>query len=202
MSTSVEFTTSAKGRPLMVLDGYSYIRDRQTDEKTYWRCENHKKLNCHYRIHTCNFTTNTTHANILKRNGVHTTSCHRDPIKISLRKFHEDLVDRAKNTQESTDTVLSKCLTQLSTPARLRLPPLDHVKRTVRQHRKENNLPNIPNDVDFPSVPTILQFTKRNEIFLRIDTGPGPDRMLIFSSPEQCSILASSTEFLVDGTFD
>ncbi|CAF3984236.1 unnamed protein product, partial [Rotaria sp. Silwood1] len=91
---------------------------------------------------------------------------------------------------------------QLSTPARLRLPPLDHVKRTVRQHRKENNLPNIPNDVDFPSVPTILQFTKRNEIFLRIDTGPGPDRMLIFSSPEQCSILASSTEFLVDGTFD
>ena len=80
MSTSVQFTTTAKGRSLMVIDGYSYVRDRQTDEKTYWRCENHKKFNCHYRIHTCNFTTNTAHANISKCNGVHTASCHRDPL--------------------------------------------------------------------------------------------------------------------------
>ena len=28
------------------------------------------------------------------------------------------------------------------------------------------------------------------------------DQILIFSSPEQSSILESSTEFLVDGTFD
>ena len=111
--------------------------------------------------------------NILKCNGVHTTSCHRDPLRISLRKFHEDLVDHTKTTQESTDIVLSKCLTQLSTPARLCLPPLDHVKRTIRHHRKENDLPSIPNDVNFPSVPSILKFTKRNELFLRIDTGPG-----------------------------
>ena len=173
MSTSVQFTTTAKGRPLMVIDGYSYIRDRQTDEKTYWRCGNHRKFNCHYRIHTCNFTTNAAHANILKCNGVHTTSCHRDPLEISLRKFHEDLIDRTKTTQESNDIVLSKCLTQLSTPARLRLPPLDHVERTIRHHRKENDLPSIPNDVNFPSVPSILKFTKQNELFLRIDTGPG-----------------------------
>ena len=69
--------------------------------------------------------------------------------------------------------MLSKCLTQLSTPARLHLPPLDHVKHTIRHHRKENDLPSILNDVNFPSVPTILKFTKRNELFVRIDTGPG-----------------------------
>ena len=80
MSTSVQFTTTAKRRPLMVIDAYSYTQDCQTDEKTYWRCENHKKFNCHYRIHTCNLTTNVAHANILKYNGVHTTSCHRDPL--------------------------------------------------------------------------------------------------------------------------
>ena len=79
-STSVQFTTTAKGRPLMVIDGYSYIRGRQTDEKTYRHCENHKKFYCHYRIHTCNFTTNAAHANILECNGVYTTSCHRDPL--------------------------------------------------------------------------------------------------------------------------
>ena len=69
--------------------------------------------------------------------------------------------------------MLSKCLTQLSTPARLRLPPLDQIKRTTRHHQKENDLPSILNDVNFPSVPTILKFTKPNELFLRIDTGLG-----------------------------
>ena len=229
MSTSLQLTTTAKGRPLMVLDGYSYIRDRQTDEKTHWPCENHEKFNCHYRIHTCNFTTNAAHANILKCNGVHTTSCHRGPLEISLGKFHEDL-DRTKSTQESTDIVLWKCLTELWRGARLRLPPLDDDKRPIRHHRKENDLPSILNDVNFPPVPTSLKFTKRNELFLRIDMPScqwytahkwmkniyrelrlwvyfryfhlGPDRILIFSSPEQSSMLQASTEFLLDGTFD
>ncbi|CAF1080090.1 unnamed protein product [Didymodactylos carnosus] len=81
--------------------------------------------------------------------------CNRNPIKVSLPKFYENLVDRANSTQESTDTVLSQCLTQLSDPARLRLSPLDHVKRTIQHHRKRNDLPHIPNDIDFFSVPAI-----------------------------------------------
>ena len=51
--------------------------------------------------------TNATHVTALKYNSVRATSCHRNPLKVSLRKFHEELADRAKNTQESTDTVLS-----------------------------------------------------------------------------------------------
>ncbi|CAF1304925.1 unnamed protein product, partial [Didymodactylos carnosus] len=53
--------------------------------------------------------------------------CNSDPIKILLRKFYEIVVDRAKNTQESTDTVLSQCISKLLDPARVRLPPLDHI---------------------------------------------------------------------------
>jgi hypothetical protein len=53
------------------------------------------------------------------------------------------------------------------------LPPLDHVKRTILQHRKKINLPQVPNDVDFPTVSLVLQLTKQNDTFLRIDTGPG-----------------------------
>ena len=50
MCTSVEFITTTKGCPLMVLDGLSYIQDLRTDTKTYWRCENHRTFNCHFRI--------------------------------------------------------------------------------------------------------------------------------------------------------
>ena len=44
MSTSIQFINNAKGRLLVVLNVHSYIRDRQTGEKAYWRCENHKKV--------------------------------------------------------------------------------------------------------------------------------------------------------------
>ncbi|CAF3355465.1 unnamed protein product [Rotaria sp. Silwood2] len=172
MCTPVEFTNTKRGRPLMIIDGYSYVQDSRTNDKTYWRCENHKTFNCHYRIHTCNSTITTTHVKILKQNGNHTTSCNRDQIKISLRKFRENFVDRTHNTQESTDTVLSQCISQLSDVARIRLPPLDHVKRTIHKQRKKNDLPQVPNDVNFPNIPAVLQTTKRNDIFLRIDTGP------------------------------
>ncbi|CAF4181442.1 unnamed protein product, partial [Rotaria sordida] len=74
MSTSVEFITTTKGRPLMILDGFSYIQDRRTDTKTYWRCENHKTFNCHFRIHTCNESVTKTHVKILKQHGDHTAS--------------------------------------------------------------------------------------------------------------------------------
>ncbi|CAF3804450.1 unnamed protein product [Rotaria sordida] len=202
MSTSVEFITTTKGRPLMILDGFSYIQDRRSDTKTYWRCENHKTFNCHFRIHTCNESVTKTHVKILKQHGDHTASCKRDFIKLSLRKFHEDIADRGKNTQETTDTVLIQCISKLPDSTRIRLPPLDHVKRTILRHREKIDLPQVPNDVDSPTIPGVLQLTKRNDTFLRIDTGPGPDRILIFSSSEQLEILQTSTNFLMDGTFE
>ena len=173
MSTSVEFITTTKGRPLMILDGLLYIQDRRTDTKTYWRCENHKTFNCHFRIHTCNESVTETHVKILKQHGNHATSCKKDLIKLSLRRFHEDIADRAKNTQETTDIVLTQCISKLPDPARIRLPPLDHIKRTILQHRKKIDLPQVPSDIDFPTAPSVLQLTRRNDTFSRIDTGPG-----------------------------
>ncbi|CAF2929423.1 unnamed protein product, partial [Rotaria sp. Silwood2] len=85
-------------------------------------------------------------------------------------RFHENVTDRAKNTKETTDIVLSQCTSKLPDSAHIRLPPLDHIKRTIQQHRKKNDLPQIVNDVDFSSVPVVLQSTKRNDTFLRIDT--------------------------------
>ncbi|CAF0784768.1 unnamed protein product [Adineta ricciae] len=48
-----------------------------------------------------------------------------------------------------------------------------------------------PNDPNFHSIPVKLTTTLRNDQFLRCDTGPGEDRILIFASDE----------LLVDGTF-
>ncbi|CAF3333548.1 unnamed protein product [Rotaria socialis] len=205
MLTPIVFTTTSKSRPLMILDDYLYTRDRPTDTKTYWHCENQKSLNCHYRLHTCNSTSTETHILILKQTGTHLTSCNRDLIKITLRKFRKDVLDRTKSTQETTNAVLSQCSSKLPDPARIKLPPLDHIKRTMQKQRKRIDLPPAPNNMDFPCIPTILQTTKRNDNFLRIDTDPestltnsflhislGLDRLLVFNSPEQTAILESA----------
>ncbi|CAF4821129.1 unnamed protein product [Rotaria sp. Silwood2] len=71
-----------------------------------------------------------------------------------------------------------------------------------KNNEKKNDLPQVPNDVNFANISAVLQTTKRNDIFLRIDTGPGPDRQLIFCNPEQATILESSSDFLTDGTFE
>ncbi|CAF3461959.1 unnamed protein product [Rotaria socialis] len=200
MLTPIVFTTTSKSRPLMILDGYLYTRDRRTDTKTYWHCENQKSLNCHYRLHTCNSTSTETHILILKQTGTHLTSCNRDLIKITLRKFRKDVLDRTKSTQETTNAVLSQCSSKLPDPARIKLPPLDHIKRTMQKQRKRIDLPPAPNNMDFPCIPTILQTTKRNDNFLRIDTDPGLDRLLVFNSPEQTAILESACDFLIKST--
>ncbi|CAF1545685.1 unnamed protein product [Didymodactylos carnosus] len=131
-------TITTKGRPLMVDDGYSYVKDRQTDLKTYWRCENHKHFNCHYRLHTCNVTND-----ILERKGTHVSNRNRDTTKLLLRKFDEKLNERATSTQETTDTILCQCLTSIPDTVRARLPALDHVKRKIRKRRQNHHLPHL-----------------------------------------------------------
>ncbi|CAF4556485.1 unnamed protein product, partial [Didymodactylos carnosus] len=136
------------------------------------------------------------------RKGTHVSNCNRDTTKLLLRKFDEKLNERATSTQETTDTILCQRLTSIPDTVRARLPALDHVKRKIRKRRQNHHLPSVPNNIDFPSVPPVLQVPNKRFFFLRSDSGPGPDRLLIFSSPEQLSVLETATDFLVDGTFE
>ncbi|CAF1150874.1 unnamed protein product [Didymodactylos carnosus] len=127
-------TITTKDRPLMVDDGYSYVKDRQTDIKTYWRWENHIRFNCHCRLHTCNLTND-----ILERKSIHAYNCNRDTTKLVLRKFDEKLNKRATSTQKATDTILCQCLTSVPDTVGARLPALKHVKITKPSLMKTNN---------------------------------------------------------------
>ena len=85
----------------------------------------------------------------------------------------------------------------------------------------------MPLPVDFPTVRSVLQLTRRNHTFfyvlIQVQVSEvhlmilkrylikylanqyfclGSDRILIFSSSEQLEILQSSTDFLMDGTFE
>ncbi|CAF3945225.1 unnamed protein product [Rotaria sp. Silwood1] len=68
-------TTKQKSR--LDLDGFSYIKDRSTSEKTYWRCIKYSTHHCHSRLHTCVVTNN-----IIKPPTQHT--CKTDGTAIEL----------------------------------------------------------------------------------------------------------------------
>ncbi|CAF0928710.1 unnamed protein product [Adineta ricciae] len=118
-----------------------------------------------------------------------------------VRVFSQQVAERALNTQETPEAIITNCYKSMSDSSIARLPVRENIKRRIRILRQNNQLVKEPNDPKFLSVPNELTLTHRKERFLCSDTGPGHDRILIFASPEQLQILQSSEEFLVDGTF-
>ncbi|CAF3622430.1 unnamed protein product [Rotaria socialis] len=185
---------TTKNKPRLDCDGYSYIMDRSTNDKTYWRCIKYSSDCCRSRLHTC-ILTNT----IVKPPSEHI--CKVDGTTLQLRMFNEHVAHRAVNTQETPDIIVTNCYKGMFDPSIARLPVRDNIKRRIRMLRQNNRVVKEPNDPNFSSVPLSLTKTIRNDQFLRCDTGPGEDRILMFASDEQADNLQDTEEFLVDGTF-
>lgn len=188
------FSTTEKNKPLLLCKGFAYIIDKTTNDKTYWKCEHTRKFKCKGRIHT-----NETHTVLLHENDNHNHL--GNPISKEIRIFEEKIRYRAINTNKATQNVIEYCLTNLSDNAVARLPDFKHIKRNVQNQRGKNDLPQIPHDKTFNQIPDKLTKTKRNNILLQFDSGPGNDRIVIFASTEQLQLLESSEQLLIDGTF-
>ena len=182
MFTLSQYGTS-KQRPRLDLDGFSYVKDRTTNEKIYWRCIKYKFDNCHARLHTCLQSTT-----ILKNPGEH--ACKIDATENQIRLFSQQVADRALNTQETPETIITHCykgmsslidsekfqtsfLLELSDPSLARLPVRDNIKRRIRMLRQNNQAAKEPNDPQFQFVPAQLTVNHRQEKFLQCNTGPG-----------------------------
>ena len=187
-------STTEKNKPLLILNGFSYTVDRSTDKKTYWKCEYARSITCKGRVHT-----DLNHSTILND-----PSEHNHPpsaVKSEVRLFQDKIRSRAVNTTESTQQVIDNCLRDVTDQMVARLPNFKHVKRTIQRQRIVHDLPKIPHDKTFSTVPASLTTTIRGETFLQYDSGPGEHRILIFASSEQLDILSECEEVLIDGTF-
>lgn len=151
-------------------------------------------MTCKGRVHTdLNYST------ILNDPSEHNHS--PSAVKSEVRLFQEKIRSRAVATTESTQQVIDNCLRDVTDQMVARLPTFKHVKRTIQRQRILNDLPKIPHDKTFTTVPTSLTTTIRGETFLQYDSGPGEHRILIFASSEQLDILSECEEVLIDGTF-
>ena len=118
-------STTQKNKPLVLSKGFSYTIDKTTNDKTYWKCEDARKLKCKGRVHTNNINTILLHENDShNHNG--------SAVSTEIRLFEEKVRDRAMNCNEATQTVIDNCLVNLSDNAIARLPNFKHVKKTIQ----------------------------------------------------------------------
>jgi hypothetical protein len=88
--TSIEFITSNKGKPLLVLDSYVYQLNKSTAKVKYWSCE---VKGCFAAVHT------DSNNQFLKKRGEHEAHLP-SPESIEVRKLKKLVKDRV--TQETT----------------------------------------------------------------------------------------------------
>ena len=187
-------STTQKKKPLLLYKGFGYVVDQKKNEITYWKCEYAGKMKCKGRVHTD--PANTT---LLFENDNHNHL--GNAVSAEIRIFEEKIRDRAITCNENTQAVIDTCLTNLSDHAVARLPNFKYIKRNIQHQRVKNDLPSTPHDKTFNQIPVKLTMTQRNNLFLQFDSGPGNDRIIIFSSIEQLKIFESGVQLLVDGTF-
>lgn len=183
---SVTLSTTSKNAPLFIHDGYSYIIDRRTDKKILWKCEYSRKFKCRGRLHT------DLNNILIKTVGNHENHIG-DPRSGLIRVYYDRLREESLKNQTNPHNILTQANIGVQDEVRVQLTSNNNLKRNVRRWRQEINTAPIPLDINFPAIPDKYYRTTRDTIFLRKDTGPISDRILIFFTDEQRNIMEKAT---------
>ena len=190
---ALTFIKSNKGAHLLVIDSFSYRREKVIAGKEIWRCSDYKKLKCMSRCHTKDGI-------ITKTPGDHNHV--PDQAKIEARKIINNLKERAATTTESTHEMIATSSRGLNAAVAGQFPVIRNIKQTVRRVRHENQTP-LPNPASLDELVIPMEYTQAEsgEQFLLHDSGPGQHRMLIFSTARNLQLLENCPNWYADGTF-
>ena len=187
-----EYIISEKGKPMLKIDGYLFVKDKQANNKIYWKCNKFASY--------CKSRTITNDGEVIKVPGEHNHS--GDAVNVEVRSFMNRVKSDAKQARDSPQYVISSAASQLSESAAQALPAISSIKRTIHNIRQKERAglanPIHRRDIVFTDEQTK---THKGEQFLQHDSGPYDDRILIFSTQNNLSILENSENLQVDGTF-
>ena len=191
--TELKFTTTEKGKPCILENGYTYTKHRVYNGTFQWHCVERKS--CRARIHT-NGTS------ILKKTNEHTHEpnskiFHCNEVKAGLKR-------KAADTQEPTHSIVASEISKLGEESAVYLPRLDSLKRSIcRSRRRAENVPSEPTSLQTLQIPEAYTKTNKGEPFLLYDSGSIAEnsRIIIFGTKCNVETLNTSSVWLADGTF-
>ena len=186
-----EFVKSEKGKPMLLVDGHLFVKDKKIRDKTYWKCHKFSSY-CKCRAITVNEDVT------ISKEHNHSA----DPADIEVRKFMEKVKDDAKHTRDSPHYIISTAASNLSEYGAQGLPTVNSIKRSIRKVRAKENCglstPSHRMDIVF-SIEYMKTF--KNDDFLLFDSGMEEERILIFSTYANLDVLTSCQHLFCDGTF-
>jgi hypothetical protein len=191
----MDFVSSQKRKPKIIHNGYIYVfqKDLANEIRSY-ECELRRKGHCKAKIKV-DFGDE-----IVGEINEHTHPPSQ--VKIELAKVKSLIKDQAETTHETPQNIIANQLATTSAAAAANLPRIDHIKRTIRNQRKEDHPPHPIARAAVPLLPLRYQQTLNGERFLLFDSGPGDEsRILIFATDQAVQLLANSDDWFCDGTF-
>ena len=191
----MELTRTTKGREKILENGYIYVYQKElaNDLKSF-ECELRRQGKCKAKLKIDIL------GDIVGRLSEH--SHPPSATKVEVTKIKAAIKDRAGTSQDSTQNIVGNELATASASAIANLPPLENMKRTIRNQRG-NDLPLNPvNRAGIPDLPQEFQVTMNNERFLLFDSGVGDqNRIILFCTDRALDLLSRSNDWYADGTF-
>ncbi|KAE9532426.1 hypothetical protein AGLY_010049 [Aphis glycines] len=161
-----------KGKDMLCYDGYIFLKEKENDTKSIWKCNQYYKNKCRGRLHLSEgkILKNTDH------NHVPNSS------EIQVKKTLNKLKDIASNNSDmSTQSVIGSALNRI---------PIE----------SSGQLPNNPTDLNF-IIPDEMTKTIDGNLFLQYDSGINTERILIFSTTRLLYLMTQCDNWFCDGTF-
>lgn len=113
---------------------------------------------------------------------------------ITLKRKSTESIDRGR-------TVVAKLNENMDVATAASLPSTKSMMQTVRREREDSDLPKNPKSLHDLEIPESFK-TINGKLFLLHDSGPGPNRILMYSTAENLELLKRADVMAIDGTFD
>lgn len=156
----LEYLKSEKGKPKLVDQGHLYIKDKEGEEKVFWKCERSRKDKCRGRVHTIG-------DDVVHRTGEHNHAA--DAAHVGAVRVLEETKNQAVATQDTPHLLVARAFNNATAAIVPNLPRCDSLKRTIRNVRNRvGNLPANPQSLEelqFPPEYTITNAGKNDQVF-------------------------------------
>lgn len=185
------FIKNTRNNDQLVLDGFIYNKHKTNLLTVNWNCVQYKK-NCR------GFVIQNGADFKLTQEHNHLPSFAEIEAKKVLIKLKQDAISSTAPPKR----ILSEALAEINEYALAKLPSLSSLSKKIHRKRDQHEaFPKKPTSMaDFIILPPFLE-SLNSERFLQFDSGPAPNRVLIFFTQSNLELLESTEHWMVDGTF-
>ena len=188
----MQFVKNRQGGNLLIHEGYTYKKNLQRGDKTYWICSKYDTEHCRGRCKSFEGVVEVTN-----KNHNHTV----DPSEVEMRKRLAEVREQALTTQDLPCQIIAQAVTNASRSVAAKLPTSALLTRAINNTRKvKTAAPANPNSLVNVMVPESYTVSNSGEPFLLANIGEA-ERILIFSTTSNLERLGNADLWHGDGTF-